>query len=150
MTDATSAAAFPAVERFLRGLETGQWDGMDRSLSAEVVYDASVPAWRSQYRGAERVLGQYMDEWSAHPWRIVEQHITPTADGVVIDLEARGRCPGDDDHGPHEEAVRMANIFRLRDGQIAEHRVYCCGEWDETTLRRIEETAPRIDKEIAR
>ncbi len=44
----------------------------------------------------------------------------------------------------YEEGCRIANIFRLEDGRIAEHRLYCCGEWDEETLRHIEARAPNV------
>jgi ketosteroid isomerase-like protein len=136
-----------AVARFLDALETGRWDGFHECLSPDVVYDASVPGWHYQYEGAARVAQEYEHEWTGkHAWHVIERHVSPTADGVVVDFEARGRCPGDDSHGPHEEAVRIANIFRLEDGRIAEHRFYCCGEWDEETLRRIELEASKIER----
>lgn len=135
-----------AVQRFLHGLETGEWDGIEQHLQTDVLYDASVPSWHYQYAGAAQVAREYREEWTGkHPWRIVERHVAATPDGVVVDFEARGRCPGDESHPAHEEAVRIANIFRLIEGRIAEHRFYCCGEWDAQTLRRIEAEAPRVD-----
>lgn len=137
-----------AVQRFLDGLQTGNWDGMEEHYTPEVLYDASVPGWRYQYGGPSRVAEELREEWTGkHTWRIVEQHVIPTAEGVVVDFEIRGRCPGDDDHEPHEEACRIANIFRLAGDQIAEHRFYCCGEWDEETLRRIEAEAPKVRRD---
>jgi ketosteroid isomerase-like protein len=135
------------VRRFLEGVESGDWDGMESCLTPDVLYDASVPGWHFQHQGPARVAEQYRQEWTGkHSWRMVELHVSPTTDGVVVDFEARGQCPGDDDHRPHEEAVRIANIFRLTNGRIAEHRFYCCGEWDEQTLRRIEAEAPRVER----
>ena len=112
-----------------------------------MLYDASVPGWHYQYEGAERVAKEYENEWTGqHVWDVVEHHVSPTPDGVVLDFEARGTCRGDANHPPHEEAVRIANIFRLEGGRIAEHRFYCCGEWDEETLRRIEAEAPKVNR----
>ena len=136
-----------AVVRFLDGVQTGRWDGIEAILAPDVLYDASVPGWHYQYEGAERVAQEYREEWTkTHAWRIVEQHVSPTLTGVCIDFEARGRCPGDAGHPAHEEAIRMANFFVLEHGRIAEHRCYCCGEWDEETLRRIEAEAPKVER----
>jgi hypothetical protein len=151
MTTQPAAAAVtlpPAVACFLRGLETGEWGAMESCLAPDVLYDATVPGWHYQYEGNERVLLEYREEWTGkHTWRIVERHAPIVAEGVaVVDLEARGRCPGDTGHASHEEAVRIANIFHLVGGRIAEHRFYCCGEWDEETLHRIETEAPHVDR----
>jgi hypothetical protein len=137
-----------AVARFLEGIETGDWGGMEEHLAPDVLYDASVPGWHYQYQGAARVVREFQNEWTRkHTWRVVESHAAYTPDGVVLDFEARGCCPGDESHAAHEEAIRMANIFRLEGGRIAEHRFYCCGEWDEETIRRIEEEAPKVRRE---
>ena len=138
------------IRRFLEGLQTADWDGIKDCYTPDALYDATVPGWRYQYEGAARIARELREEWTGkHPWRIVELHVTPTPDGAVVDFEARGRCPGDAHHGPHEEAVRLANIFRLEEGRIAEHRCYCCGEWDEETLRRIEAEAPKVRPAVA-
>lgn len=148
MTQTKSGVGIPAaVAMFLDGIQTGRWEAMEQYLADDILYDASVPGWHYQYEGAARIMREYAEEWTGkHTWRIVEQHASPTSDGVVVDFEARGRCPGDDGHAAHEEAVRVANIFRLEGDRIAEHRCYCCGEWDEQTLRRIEAEAPMIER----
>lgn len=137
----------PAIQTFLEGIETGRWETIEHHLADDVFYDATVPGWHYQYEGAARVAEEYREEWTGkHTWRVVERHVSSTPDGAVVDFEARGRCPGDDNHAAHEEAVRIANIFRLKNGRIAEHRFYCCGEWDEETLRRIEAEAPKAQR----
>ncbi len=137
-----------AVRLFVDGLRTGGWDGMAECLAPDVVYDASVPGWRYQLQGAARVMEEYRDEWTGqHTWAVIELHVAPTADGAVVDFELRGPCPGDDQHAGHEEAVRVANIFVIDDGRIAEHRFYCCGQWDQETIRRIEAEAPKLEGE---
>jgi ketosteroid isomerase-like protein len=134
-----------AIQRFLDGIQTGDWEGMEDYLTPDVLYDATVPGWRYQYEGAERVVEDYREEWTGkHPWRIIELHVTPTPEGAVVDFEARGQCPGNAEHAPHEEGSRLANIFRLEDGRIAEHRYYCAGEFSEEDLRRIEQEAPMV------
>lgn len=140
-----------AIQRFLEGIETGNWDGVEVFYTPNALYDASVPGWRYQYEGAARIAQEMRLEWTGkHTWRIVEQHLVSTAEQVVVDFEARGRCPGDEHHTPHEEACRIANIFRLEGDRIAEHRFYCCGEWDEETLRRIETEAPKVRRAVVR
>lgn len=134
-----------AIQRFLDGIQTGEWEGVEAYLTPDAIYDGSMPGWRAQYQGPERIARELREEWTGkHTWRIAEMHVHPTADGVVIDFEIRGRCPGDGTHVGHEEAARVANIFTLEDGRIAQHRYFCCGEWDEETLRRIEADAPKI------
>ena len=134
-----------AIQRFLEGIQTANWDGIEAYYTPDVLYDASVPGWHYQYEGVARIIAELREEWTGkHPWRIVELHITPTADGAVVDFEVRGHCQGDEHHAPHEEGCRIANIFHLQAGRIAEHRFYCCGEWDEETLRHVDAEAPKV------
>ena len=146
MTDTKADVQVPvAVARFLEGLQTGDWTGMEQHFTPDAIYDGSMPSWRVQYEGPARITQELREEWTGrHPWRVAEHRVTLAADTVVLELEAHGRCSGDADHAAHEEAVRIANIFRLADGRIAEHRFYCCGEWDEETIRRIEREAPKV------
>lgn len=148
-TESARGTGLPAaVQQFLHAVQSGRWDGMADHLAPDVVYDASVPGWHYQYQGVDRVAREYQEEWTGkHPWRVVELHATRTPEGVVVDFEVRGRGPGGDDGPTAEEACRIANIFRLADGRIAEHRFYCCGEWDADTVQRIDAEAPRIDRQ---
>lgn len=130
-----------AVGCFLSGLQTGDWTGIDGHLADDVLYDASVPAWHYQYEGRDRIATEYRSEWTGrHPWRLAEVNVERCASGtVVVDFEARWGEAG------AEEACRMANIFRFdADGRIAEHRLYCCGEWDPETVRHVDASAPRV------
>ncbi|MGH2597922.1 MAG: nuclear transport factor 2 family protein [Dehalococcoidia bacterium] len=139
-----------AIQHFLEGIQTGNWDGVEDCFTPDAVYDASVPGWHYQYQGAARIAQELREEWTGkHPWWLVEINVVLTPVGAVVDFEARGRCPGDERHAPHEEGIRLANIFRLEGGRIAEHRFYCCGEWDEETLRRIEAEAPNVRRAAA-
>ena len=109
-----------------------------------------MPGWRAQFEGPARVTQEYRQEWTGrHPWHVVEQHVTQADDVVVVDFEAHGTSVGAGAHASTSEVIRMANIFRLQEGRIAEHRYYCCGEWDETTVRRIRAEAPKVDRRRA-
>lgn len=138
-----------AVQRFLEGVESGDWTGMEQHLTPDVVYDGSMPGWRAQYRGPARVTQDYREEWTGrHPWKVTNLNDTRADDVVVLDFEGTYASPGDGSNPPQRELFRMASFFRLRDGRIAEHRYFCCGEWDEATIRRIETTAPRLEREV--
>lgn len=136
-----------AIERFLEALETGDWNGMEGLVTAGALYDGSMPGWRTQLEGAARIVQEYREEWTGkHTWRVVERETMPTPDGAVVTIEIHGRCPGDEHHAGHEEVCRIANVFRLEGDRIAEHRYWCCGEWDEETLARIEAEAPKVSR----
>jgi ketosteroid isomerase-like protein len=142
---AAVAALPPAVRRFFEGLQTGNWEGIEDYFTPDAVYDGSVPAWHYQHEGSSRIAETLPDEWTrTHSWRIVELRVAPTADGVVVDGELRGRHPGSGRHAPQEVGCRLASIFRLEGGRIAELRFYSCGEWGTETLRRIDAEAPKI------
>ncbi|HVF19908.1 MAG TPA: nuclear transport factor 2 family protein [Mycobacteriales bacterium] len=133
------------VARLLRGLETGDWSDIESCFLADTIFDASVPNWRFQFQGPA-ALAEELRGWTAsHVWNIAEQIVTPTPDGVILELETRGRCPGDDAHAEHDEMSRTALLFRIAaDGRIADMKMYCAGEWDEETMQRIEAEAPKV------
>ncbi len=134
-----------AVQRLLEGIESGDWEGMEQHFTPDALYDGSMPGWRVQYEGPVRIVQELREVWTgAHTWRLVERHAIRAGDNVVVDFEAHGTAPASDSEPARDERYRMANIFRLDDGRIAEHRYYCCGVWDEATVRQIEETAPKV------
>lgn len=140
-------AVATAVDVFLQCIRSAYWDGMENYLSADVVYSASVPGWHYEYQGASRVLREYQEEWSGkYRWNVVERHIVATDDSVVLDIEMHGDPISS---GIAPAVCRLANIFRLDGGRIAEHRYYCCGEWDPETVRHIAEHAPKVERRTA-
>ncbi len=145
MTTPTMDVAVPtAVDAFLRCIQSADWTGMEDHLSADVLYNASVPGWHYQYEGAGRVLREYEEEWSGkYRWNLVERHVVTTGDAVVLDIEMHGEPLAE---GTVPAVCRLANIFRLDAGRIAEHRYYCCGEWDPETVRHIAEHAPKVER----
>lgn len=131
-----------AVQRFLDGLQTGDWAGMEQHLTPDSRHDGSMPFWRTRYSGPERIVRAYREEWTAKgTWRLPQPVVTQTDDTVIVELEGTMM-------GAEEKLLcRIANVFALRDGRIAEHRYYCCGEWSEQVVREIEAEAPRFDGE---
>lgn len=134
-----------AVQSFLHGLRTGDWDGIEARFTPDARYDATVPGSRYGYVGAQRIARELREEWTArNTWEIVELHTAIAEQGsvVVVDLEVHGRrAPGA--HWPSGEVCcRLANLFRLENGRIAEHRFYCCGEWDASLMHPAPTHAP--------
>lgn len=129
------------VQRFLEGLESGNWEGMEQHLSPDAIHDGSMPDWRVQYAGPARITQAFREEWTGKgTWHIPAPAVPRGGDTVVVELEGTLVTPDE------ELLCRIANFFRLRDGRIAEHRYYCCGEWGEETVRQIEAEAPKVER----
>jgi len=130
-----------AAERFLDGLRTGDWEGMEQHFTPDAVHDGSMPGWRAQYAGPAKIVRAYREEWTAKgTWSIPDPNVTTAGDTAIVEIEGTIEVPGD------PLVCRIVNFFILRDGRIAEHRYYCCGEWDEDTVRHIEAHAPRFER----
>lgn len=144
MTTTDDDALPRPVEEFLDRIASGDWTGMEDHLHPEVLYDASVPEWHYQYRGADRVVQEYREEWSGkYRWSVVESHAVRGVDAVALLIEMRG-APLDGGALP-PVVCRLSNLFRLRSGRIAEHRYTCCGEWAPETVDHIAEHAPMVE-----
>lgn len=136
-----------AVEEFVQRIQTADWDGMEDHLAPHVLYDASVPGWHYQYAGAGRVVQEYREEWNGrYRWTVVERHGVTADDAVVLAIEMHGDPIRE---GMEPAVCRLANLFRLEGDKIAEHRYYCCGEWDPETVRHIGAHAPRVEGRTA-
>lgn len=148
-TPTTTKTVLPAaLDAFLERIATASWEGIDEHLTSDVLYDASVPDWHYQYEGAVRVAQEYREEWSGkYRWHIVEQHTVAEEGSVVLLIEMHGTPIRPGEHPP--VVCRLSNLFRLRDGRIAEHRYTCCGEWSPETVRHIAEHAPMVEGRTA-
>lgn len=140
----TQRLGLPApVEELLDRITSASWAGMEQHLTDDVLYDASVPGWRYQYRGRDRVLQEYRDEWTGtYRWTVVELDAVVDGDGAFVLIEMHG-VPRDGDGDP--VVCRLSNLFRLEDGRIASHRYTCCGEWDPKTVQHIAAHAPMVE-----
>jgi hypothetical protein len=133
-----------AVSEFLGRIGTGDWEAMENHLDGDVLYDASVPGWRYQYRGAGRVVQEYREEWSGkYRWTVVERHTVLAGDAVMLLVEMHGTSIRPGEHPP--VVCRLSNLFRLDGGRITEHRYTCCGEWGPDTVRHIADHAPMVE-----
>jgi len=133
-----------AVQRFLDGLRTGNWDGMEQHLTPDAIHDGSMPGWRVQYQGPDRIVQAYREEWTGKgTWRLPEPVVTTAGDTMVLELEGTLVTPDE------RLLCRIANFFQLRNSRIAEHRYYCCGEWDVETVRQIATDAPKVERKKA-
>lgn len=134
-----------AVQRFLDGLQSGDWEGMEQHFTPDAIHDGSMPDWRVQYEGPARIVQAYREDWTGKgTWHMPDPTVTRAGETVVVELEGTLATP--------EEALlcRVANVFELRDGRIAEHRYYCCGEWGEEAVRQIQADAPKVERKEAR
>ena len=144
MTTTQQTALPAAVAEFLDRIGTADWDGMEEHLDRDVLYDAAVPGWHYQYRGADRVAQEYREEWSGkYRWTIVERHTVAADDAVMLLIEMHGTPIRSGEHPP--AVCRLSNLFRLEDGRITEHRYTCCGEWGPDTVRHIADHAPTVE-----
>ena len=134
-----------AISKFVEAMRTARWDGFEKMYTPDALFDASVPNWHFQLEGGDKAVEQLADWFGIAP-DVFEAVITATEDGAVVDFEMRRTCPGNpsENHAPHLEGTRQAHIFRLRDGKIAEERVYCSGEWLEEDWRKIDAEAPKV------
>jgi hypothetical protein len=132
-----------ALERFLDGVRTGDWTGMEQHFTPDAIHDGSMPGWRLQYEGPSRIVQEYQESWTpGHGWDIQDYQVHDASSHVMIEMEST--------HGSMADGslrlCRMANIFELRDGRIAAHRYYCCGEWNAATVRQIDAEAPKAQR----
>ena len=133
-----------SVATLLGAIETGDWAPVKDVLTADVVYEGSVPGWHFSMAGVDDVVAELSTWTEEHTWRYHERRVTRTDRGVLVECEMRGRCPGHEDHPPHEEASRNALVFELAGDAISEVRLICCGDWAEDVIARIEAEAPRV------
>lgn len=112
-----------ALQHFLRGIETADWDGIEAYLAPDVLYDATVPGWHYQYAGCDRIAEEYRSEWTGrHPWQLRELHVALTAEGAIVEFEARAHAPIADGRGTMERCARGQHLQRrqLRLGPLSQ------------------------------
>ena len=114
--------------RFVHWLETG--DGADKVFAPDMFGDVTVPHWRLQ---ADNVADLLAVRTNGHPWpgQVRVERLDPTPRGWVMQIEERWT----DDTGAPWYCREM---FRadVTDGLITDFAIYCCGDWDEATVRR--------------
>ncbi len=125
----------PAIEAFLEGVRTGDWQSMGQHYSPAATFKGTVPRWYFTVKGASDVTRQ-MADWFPCPAVVRDLYVNSTDDGAVVEFERRWTQPGDGDDGQAEEVgIRQAHVFYLDpDGRIREQHGHCAGIWDAATF----------------
>jgi hypothetical protein len=132
-TPASSPASGPVadpVARFLDDLAAG--GNLDpRILSDDVVLDATVPNWRFELHGPDRVIGQ-LAAWFAdtgeYEW--VRRQTTPTGELVEFSF-----C-WEENGVPH--AAHQLHLLDIEHGRIWRDTMFCGGRWPAPLLAEME------------
>lgn len=136
MTADTSTAtlADQVVEAFL----AGDADRMAALYRPDALVDLVVPTWRWQLVGRDTIRESLADDEFLPGRRVSWWKTTPTADGVLLELESWAPVEGE------ERKWLALHQFRFVDGAVAEHVVYCSGIWDAATIARQAVEAPLV------
>lgn len=113
------------VERFL----ALDFDAVLEYYADDVFCDLNVPQWRVQIEGRDQ-LSKLIHSGYPVGSRLASSRVTPTGDGVVIEVEVRFPEDGE------ERMFRELHLLRLADDQVVEHTSYCTGHWDAATIAR--------------
>ncbi|QBI18185.1 hypothetical protein ER308_00420 [Egibacter rhizosphaerae] len=98
--------------------------------------DVHVPHWRFQVEGRRPIAEQVCV--LPRPGRFTTFDGEATRDGLLVRFEWR-------QNGPTGDAlVRQLHAWRLRDGRITEHLVFCAGVWDRELQQRMAVEAPLV------
>ena len=105
---------------FTECMETGAVpDGL---FAADVFCDFTMPKWRLQAQGIERVVA--LRAGHPGPGKVPRWRCDPTESGSVLEFEERWAQDGKDWYS--REMVRAD----APKGKISEFSVYCTGDWD--------------------
>ncbi len=115
------------------------FEGLSDLYRQDAILDASVPQWRYQLQGRDAIRAQHAQEFgSVRGARVAASRVTPTLDGVVVEIEG---CFEEDG----EECLwREVHILHTDGAAITEHVGYCTGIWDAATIARQAVDAPML------
>lgn len=123
----------PAIDAFLEGVRSGEWQGVERHYHPDVFFKGTVPQWYFTLRGSQDVVAK-MGDWFPHESEVSDIHVMTAADGAVVEFERRWQRPSGEEVG-----VRQAHVFRLDDdGRIREQHGHCAGIWGAATFQEAE------------
>ncbi|HEX5017615.1 MAG TPA: nuclear transport factor 2 family protein [Actinomycetes bacterium] len=126
-----------AAEAVVAALVSGDTDRYLAVCAPDVLLDLVVPMWRFQLSGhdglREALAGEFLPGR-----RVNEQHVTPTSDGVLVELEAEGLEDG--------QPVKWWTMHHIRiDGdRVVEHIAHCSGMLDQQQMARQAAEAPMV------
>jgi hypothetical protein len=118
------------VTRFLAAVTAGT--GVPADLYAPgAVLDATVPMWRFEQRGPERIAAQ-LSRWYDHPGTLTEVVRTPTPDGETVRFTFEWVEP----NGPW--IARQSHFLTIDGGRITRQEAWCGGRWDAAQQAEIQ------------
>jgi SnoaL-like protein len=127
------------IERCFRTLA---FEPMRDLYHPHAVLDATVPQWRFQFQGPERIVAWCHDAYSQFDNPRCTWLRMTTAEGLVlVEWELR------DGEGDGERLVREVDVIRTEGDRIVEQRHYCPGVWDAATIARQRAEAPMVRSE---
>lgn len=127
------------IERFRKLWESGDAAGLADLYSPDALLDMNLPQWRFQLQGPQAISAQLKGYFDRGPVEVVTWKERAGDFGVVVEEESRWKVE------PEELYYRQVHIF-VTDGndRIADHVIYCPGEWDKATVERHKTEAPMI------
>lgn len=134
MTTVSVSIADRAAEAFV----AGDADAVAALCRDDVLADVNVPTWRFQLEGREAIRHLLAHEEFVPGRQVTVEHRTPTADGVLLEVETWAPMGGED------RMWREIAHFRVKDDAIHEMVVYCSGIWDGATIARQRVEAPMV------
>jgi hypothetical protein len=131
----TTTTTTTAVDRLLEVVTGARGCGTD-IYADDAVFDAVVPGWRFELRGAPQIASE-LARWFAHPGRLEELERHPTPTGEVLTYTVTWEEAG----VPH--AARHAHVLTIVDDRVVRERVWCGGRWPAPLLAEMEEASRR-------
>lgn len=126
MTTAVTTAT--VIDRFLESVKTGHVTPDLYATQARL--DATVPGWRFQARGADKIAAEY-GSWFAGPSQLdtLERHSIDG--GEVVRYFMRF------DVGGEPYAAHHVHVIKVRDDRIVSDIVFCGGRWGPEVLAEL-------------
>ena len=139
MTTTRTDTIADRIERCFRAVD---FDSLRDLYHPDAILDATVPQWRFQFQGSQRIAAWYRDAYSqVQEPRCTWLRITSAEGLVLVEWELR------DGEGEQQVLVREVDIFRIEGDRIVEQTHYCPGVWDAETIARHRAEAPMVRSE---
>lgn len=129
-------AAF--IDDYVDAFAAADADAIASYYAAEILVDVNVPTWRFQVSDPQELRALLQAEEFQPGYRLARWRANPTADGVLVELEARYG------EGPDQRMAReMHHLVRGPEG-LTEHVLFCTGVWTPDTVRAQAAQAPMV------
>lgn len=127
MTVADDVLARDLAAKLITFLETGT--APEGLFTAEAFCDFTMPQWRLQAEGVERIVDLRKSGHPA-PGRVPRSRFDLTATGFVLEVEEEWDQDG--------ESWYCRELFRadVAEGAVSQLSVYCTGDWDQAQVAR--------------